>query len=97
MVVLVNKLTLIGAPEDLEAIYAKVAEQFRAQPGFISHVFVRSQKDPAVYFNVATWETEESFRAATKLIKSQSDVWVSSVSTGEPHLCTVIEEGGKSH
>ncbi len=93
MVVFVNKLTLTGEAEDLEALYAKVAAHFRTQPGFISFVFVRSTDDPAVYFNVATWADEQSFRAATRQEKFRTAVRVSAVSTGDPHVCAVVAQG----
>jgi heme-degrading monooxygenase HmoA len=93
MVVFVNKLTRTGEAEDLEALYAKVAAHFRTQPGFISFVFVRSTNDPAVYFNIATWEDEQSFRAATRQEKFRTAVRVSAASTGDPHLCAVVAQG----
>jgi heme-degrading monooxygenase HmoA len=96
MVVFVNKLTLTGEAADLEALYANVAAHFRTQPGFISFVFVRSTDDPAVYFNVATWEDEQSFRKATQQEKFRTAVRVSSVSAGDPHLCAVIAAGRRA-
>jgi heme-degrading monooxygenase HmoA len=96
MVIFVNKLALTGAAADLENIYVRVAAHFQAQPGFISFVFARSRQDPAVYFNVATWESEEAFRAATQQEKFRAGMRVSAVSTGDPHLCTVVAEGGRA-
>jgi heme-degrading monooxygenase HmoA len=95
MVVFVNKLTLTGAAEDLEARYAEVAALFRIQPGFVSFALVRSGQDPDVYFNIATWDDEQSFRNATRQEKFRTAVRVSSVSAGDPHLCVVVAQGSR--
>ncbi|MER6331225.1 antibiotic biosynthesis monooxygenase family protein [Streptomyces sp. NPDC014983] len=92
MVVFVNKLHLHGRPEELEAIYARVAAHFAAQPGFIGYRLVRSTDDPAVYFNIAEWQDEAAFRAATAKEEFRSAVRVGKVSTGDPHLCAVVAD-----
>lgn len=94
MVVFVNKLTLTGAAEDLERIYAHVAEFMRTRPGLIRYQLVRSQSDPSVYFNVAEWEDRSSFEQALK--ESEFRIRLKALGTvieGEPHLSDLVESG----
>ncbi|KFZ76895.1 hypothetical protein ED92_40100 [Amycolatopsis sp. MJM2582] len=94
MVVFINKLTVIGAEEDLERIYASVAEFMLTQPGLIRYQLVRSTKDPKTYFNVAEWENEESFKrslAEPEFRKRLSEL--DGVIKGEPHLSEVVQQG----
>ncbi|MFY1583643.1 antibiotic biosynthesis monooxygenase family protein [Micromonospora sp. WMMD734] len=87
MVVFVNKLTLIGAAEDLESRYAKVAEYMRTRPGLVSYVLSRSQKDPSTYYNIAEWTDEESFRKALEEPEFRSRLdRLTGIIKGEPHL-----------
>ncbi|MFC5827902.1 antibiotic biosynthesis monooxygenase family protein [Nonomuraea insulae] len=93
MVVFVNKLTLKGSAQELEKIYAGVAAFFSAQPGFLSYQFLRSESDPNVYINIAAWTDEESFRRATRQEAFRVAARVGKVSTGDPHLCSVVSSG----
>lgn len=94
MVVFVNKLTLTGAAEDLERIYAHVAEFMRTRPGLIRYQLVRSQSDPSVYFNVAEWEDQASFEQALKEPEFRSRLKaLGTVIKGEPHLSDLVGSG----
>lgn len=94
MVVFVNKLTLIGTPEDLERIYAHVAEYMRTRPGLIRYQLVRSRNDPGIYFNVAEWTDAESFEAALKEPEFRARLKaLGTVIKGEPHLSDLVEAG----
>ncbi|MCQ4044528.1 antibiotic biosynthesis monooxygenase family protein [Streptantibioticus rubrisoli] len=94
MVVFVNKLTLTGSAEDLERIYAHVAEFMLAQPGIIRYQLVRSQKEPGTYFNVAEWQTQEAFENALSEPEFKNRLRaLGSVIKGEPHVCDVVESG----
>ncbi|MEV8320563.1 antibiotic biosynthesis monooxygenase family protein [Streptomyces sp. NPDC059900] len=94
MVVFVNKLTLTGAAEDLERIYAHVAEFMRTRPGLIRYQLVRSQSDPSVYFNVAEWEDQTSFEQALKEPEFRTRLKaLGTVIKGEPHLSDLVESG----
>ncbi|MFE0423257.1 antibiotic biosynthesis monooxygenase family protein [Streptomyces sp. NPDC058953] len=94
MVVFVNKLTLTGAAEDLERVYAHVAEFMRTRPGLIRYQLVRSRNDPSVYFNVAEWEDQGSFDAALKEPEFRARLKaLGTVIKGEPHLSDPVESG----
>jgi heme-degrading monooxygenase HmoA len=93
MVVFVNQLTLTGDAEELLRIYRSVASYFARQPGLIRYQLVQALDDPRVFFNIAEWTDTESFRRATRQEQFQTAVRVSEVSTGAPHLCTVVLEG----
>ncbi|MER5456357.1 MULTISPECIES: antibiotic biosynthesis monooxygenase family protein [unclassified Micromonospora] len=87
MVVFVNKLTLIGAAEDLERHYASVAEYMQTRPGLIRYVLSRSQKDPSTYYNIAEWTDEESFRTALHEPEFRTRLdRLTGIIKGEPHL-----------
>lgn len=94
MVVFVNKLTLTGPAERLEQIYEAVAEFMAAQPGLVRFQLLRSESDPAVYFNVAEWVDRESFDRARTQEKFVSGARVGEVSTGDRHICSVAFDGG---
>ncbi|NJP46075.1 antibiotic biosynthesis monooxygenase family protein [Actinacidiphila epipremni] len=94
MFVFVNKLTLTGAAEDLERIYADVAEFMRTRPGLIRYQLVRSQNDPGVYFNVAEWETQETFDQALAEPEFRRRLKaLGTVIKGEPHMSDIVEQG----
>ncbi|WP_410585919.1 antibiotic biosynthesis monooxygenase family protein [Amycolatopsis sp. lyj-23] len=93
MVVFVNKLTLTGAPDELERIYRGVADFFRTQPGLVRFQLVRSTSDPGVYINIAEWEDEAAFRRAVSRDEFRKAVRVGRVSDGDPHLCEVVFTG----
>ncbi|WP_371649731.1 MULTISPECIES: antibiotic biosynthesis monooxygenase [unclassified Streptomyces] len=94
MVVFVNKLTLIGKPEELERIYAHVAEFMEVQPGLIRYQLIRSQKEPGIYFNVAEWDSKESFDTALTEPEFRARLKaLGTVIKGEPHLSDVVVEG----
>jgi quinol monooxygenase YgiN len=94
VVVFVNKLTLVGKPEELERIYAHVAEFMEEQPGLIRYQLVRSQKDPGTYFNIAEWEDKESFDRALAEPEFRARLKaLGTVIKGEPHLSDVVVEG----
>ncbi|WP_329172291.1 antibiotic biosynthesis monooxygenase family protein [Streptomyces sp. NBC_01477] len=94
MFVFVNKLTLTGAAEDLERIYAHVAEFMRTRPGLIRYQLVRSQNDPGIYFNVAEWESQETFDKALAEPEFRRRLKaLGTVIKGEPHMSDVVEEG----
>lgn len=94
MFVFVNKLTLTGAAEDLERIYAHVAEFMRTRPGLIRYQLVRSQNDPGIYFNVAEWETQESFDQALAEPEFRRRLKaLGTVIKGEPHMSDIVDQG----
>lgn len=92
-VVFVNTLRLTGPAEDLERIYADVATFFRAQPGLVRYQLVRSTSDPGVYVNIAEWRDLAAFRTATSQEAFRTALRVSTVSTGDPHVCEVVSAG----
>ncbi|MEU4744795.1 antibiotic biosynthesis monooxygenase [Actinosynnema sp. NPDC023658] len=94
MVVFVNKLVLNGAPEDLERLYRSVSDFFREQPGLLRFRLLRSRRDPAVYLNVAEWESAELFERAVRQEWFRAAARVSEVADGDPHLCEVVVSGG---
>ncbi|SEN18297.1 antibiotic biosynthesis monooxygenase family protein [Actinacidiphila rubida] len=94
MFVFVNKLTLTGAAEDLERIYAHVAEFMRTRPGLIRYQLVRSQNDPGIYFNVAEWESKATFDQALAEPEFRRRLKaLGTVIKGEPHMSDVVEQG----
>lgn len=94
MVVFVNKLTLTGSAEDLERVYAHVAEFMRTQPGLIRYQLVRSQKDRGIYFNVAEWEDQASFEKALEEPEFRARLKaLGTVIKGEPHIADLVESG----
>jgi quinol monooxygenase YgiN len=95
MVIFVNKLTLTGDAGELEKRYEAVAEYMETRPGLIRYVLVRSDKDPGVYFNIAEWTDEESFKRSIKEpeFRARLDA-LSGLMKGEPHLTVPVFEGG---
>ncbi|WP_116199115.1 antibiotic biosynthesis monooxygenase family protein [Amycolatopsis circi] len=88
MIVLVNKMTVLGSAETYERLYERAGRYMEEQPGLIRYQLARSQKQPDVYFNVAEWETAEAFEQAargerfaelladlTGLVESDQDVY----------------------
>ncbi|MDH6132397.1 quinol monooxygenase YgiN [Kitasatospora sp. MAA4] len=94
MVIFVNKLTLIGSAEEFEKRYEKVAEFMETQVGLIRYALTRSPKDPSVYFNIAEWEDEETFRTALKdpEFRVRLDA-LTGLIKGEPHLTEPVFQG----
>lgn len=94
MVVFVNKLTLIGDAEEFEKRYEAVGAFMETQPGLIRYSLVRSGKDSSVYFNLAEWEDEETFRKALAEpeFRSRLDA-LSGLIKGEPHLTVPVRQG----
>ncbi|GAA4985019.1 hypothetical protein GCM10023205_64120 [Yinghuangia aomiensis] len=64
MVVFVEQLSLTGTEPEFRRIHQRIAEFMADRPGFVRWLLVRSTKDPGVFFNIAEWDAEESFRAA---------------------------------
>lgn len=94
MVVFVNKLTLTGEADDLARIYGHVADFMSTRPGLIRYQLVRSRTDPKVYFNIAEWETEESFQAALAEPEFRTRLRaLGTVIAGDPHLSDVVTAG----
>lgn len=94
MFVFVNKLTLTGAAEDLERIYAHVAEFMKTRPGLIRYQLVRSQNDPGIYFNVAEWEDQQTFDEALAEPEFRRRLKaLGTVIKGEPHMSDIVTEG----
>ncbi|MFJ8043420.1 antibiotic biosynthesis monooxygenase family protein [Kitasatospora sp. NPDC096147] len=93
-VTFVNKLTLIGDAEEFENLYEAVGAFMETQPGLIRYSLVRSTKDDKVYFNLAEWEDEETFRKALvePEFRRRLDA-LSGLIKGEPHLSVPVREG----
>jgi heme-degrading monooxygenase HmoA len=64
MVTLVNKLTATGDIDEFTRILERLTEYMRAQPGYVSSELLRSVRNPAVYVEIARWETADAHRAA---------------------------------
>ncbi|MFI6317043.1 antibiotic biosynthesis monooxygenase family protein [Nonomuraea sp. NPDC050556] len=64
MVTLVNKLTCTGDLAEFTRILERLTEYMRAQPGYLSSELLRSVRNPAVYVEVARWESAEAHKAA---------------------------------
>jgi heme-degrading monooxygenase HmoA len=64
MVTLVNKLTVTGDPEKFASLLERLTEYMRAQPGYLSSELLRSLRNPAVYVEVARWESADDHRRA---------------------------------
>lgn len=94
MIVFVNKLTLVGEAEELERVYAHVAEFMAKQDGLIRYQLVRSTKDENVYFNIAEWEDQESFDTALRDTEFRARLAaLGGVIKGDPHVATIVVEG----
>ncbi|NUT50691.1 MAG: antibiotic biosynthesis monooxygenase, partial [Saccharothrix sp.] len=74
--------------------YRSVADFFREQPGLLRFQLLRCGRDPAVYINIAEWESAEAFRRATAHERVRSSARVTEVAEGDPHLCEVVLSGG---
>jgi quinol monooxygenase YgiN len=94
MVVFVNRLTLLGSAAEFEAIYRDIADFMLKQQGLIRYKLVRSTKDPSIYFNLAEWETRESFEQAVADPNFRAlFARLSGIVKGEPHVSEVLQEG----
>ncbi|KFF97870.1 antibiotic biosynthesis monooxygenase [Streptomyces europaeiscabiei] len=93
-VVFVNKLTLIGDAEEFENRYEAVGTFMETQPGLIRYSLVRSSKDESIYFNIAEWEDEETFRKALAEpeFRTRLDA-LTGLIKGEPHLSVPVRQG----
>ncbi|WP_131785773.1 antibiotic biosynthesis monooxygenase family protein [Protofrankia symbiont of Coriaria ruscifolia] len=94
MVFFVNKLTLTGSAQELERIYAAVADFMSEQDGLISYVLVRSTTRPDVYLNIAEWRDAEAFHRARTQESFQQGERVNAVADGDRHVCEVVLLGG---
>ncbi|MEU4048630.1 antibiotic biosynthesis monooxygenase family protein [Streptomyces olivaceus] len=94
-VVFVNKLTLIGDAEEFEHRYEAVGAFMETRPGLVRYSLVRSSKDDSVYFNIAEWEDEATFREALAEpeFRRRLDA-LSGLIKGEPHLSVPVRQGG---
>jgi quinol monooxygenase YgiN len=64
MVTLVNKLTVTGDIDEFNRILQRLTEFMRAQPGYLSSELLHSVRNPAVWVEVARWESAEAHIAA---------------------------------
>ena len=64
MITLINKVTVTGDPEEFQRVHAELAEHMRVQPGARRFQLLRSPQDPAVYVEVAEWESRDHHKAA---------------------------------
>ncbi|EMF53311.1 MULTISPECIES: antibiotic biosynthesis monooxygenase family protein [Streptomyces] len=93
-VVFVNKLTLIGDAEEFESRYEAVGAFMETQPGLVRYSLVRSTKDDSVYFNIAEWDDEDTFRKALAEpeFRRRLDA-LTGLIKGEPHLSLPVRQG----
>ncbi|MCP2262593.1 Quinol monooxygenase YgiN [Streptoalloteichus tenebrarius] len=94
MIVLVNKMTIKGSPEEYERLYARAGAFMETQEGLISYQLVRSQTDPRTYFNVAVWRDASDFERAGRDERFHA-MFAEMVDLVEPdqHICQVVHEG----
>lgn len=64
MITLINKVTVTGDTARFEQVHADLAEHMRVQPGARRFQLLRSPQDPAVFVEVAEWESREHHKAA---------------------------------
>lgn len=91
MIAFVNRLELTGSAEELERIYAHAAAFMQTQPGFLRYAFVRSRKDPSVYFNIAEWVDHESLANAMAHPEFHARLEpMFAIMKGDPHTGDVV-------
>jgi quinol monooxygenase YgiN len=94
VVVFVNKLTVVGPTDEMEAIYAKIGDFMSVQDGIIRYLLVRSTKQANIYFNIAEWKDAESFQRALKQEAFQTlYATLKPLIKGDAHLSEVAQEG----
>ncbi|WP_369033859.1 MULTISPECIES: antibiotic biosynthesis monooxygenase family protein [Streptomyces] len=60
MVVLISEFRLESESDGFLDVFEKTSEFFRAQPGYLKHLLVRSLDDPLTRVAVSYWENNES-------------------------------------
>jgi heme-degrading monooxygenase HmoA len=93
MVTLVNKLTVTGDIGEFTRILKRVTEYMRAQPGYRSSELLQSVRNPAVYVEVARWETAEAHRRAVTSDEFRERVaGLGAVATVDPDVYDIVDE-----
>nr|AFU65901.1 DacO5 [Dactylosporangium sp. SC14051] len=65
MFTFIDRLTVTGDVAEFERVIAEISRHMATQPGFRSHRFYQSQRDPKVYVEIAEWQSAEHHRQAT--------------------------------
>jgi long-chain acyl-CoA synthetase len=90
MVILINRFTLSGSPEQFEEAFEESAVFMRAQPGFIRHTLVKSLRNPNSYVNIAQWEDAEAHIKVVHSPEFAEHVQsLAKVATADPDLYSV--------
>ena len=93
MVTLVNKLTVTGDISEFTGILDRLTEFMRSQPGYLSSELLRSVRNPAVYVEVARWESAEAHRnAVTSGGFRERVAGLGALATVDPDVYEVIHE-----
>ncbi|MFI6442583.1 antibiotic biosynthesis monooxygenase family protein [Streptomyces sp. NPDC050759] len=94
MAVFVNKLTVVGPTDEMEALYSRIGDFMSTRPGIVRYQLVRSTKEANIYFNIAEWENAEYFRQALKEDEFQAlYAELKPLIKGDAHLSEVVQEG----
>ncbi|HEX8007661.1 MAG TPA: antibiotic biosynthesis monooxygenase family protein [Trebonia sp.] len=93
MVILINRFTLNGSPEQFEEAFEESAVFMRAQPGFIKHTLVKSLRDPNSYVNIAHWRAADDHIRVVLSDEFKAHVEaLGKVATADPDLYSPVLE-----
>lgn len=88
-VVLVNRFTVYGSPEEFEKAFAETSAYFREQDGFVGYTLLGHTVNPGGYVNIAHWRDEASLRRALSRPEfGRHQAALRELSTSEPELYT---------
>ena len=94
MAVFVNRLTVTGPTDRFEDLYAQIAAFMQTQPGLVRFMLVRSTKAADVYFNIAEWEDQATFKASIATPEFQKlFAELKPIIVGDPHLSETVLYG----
>lgn len=94
MIILINRFTLHGSPEEFERVFKESAELLQRQPGFIHYRLVRSLFNPNIYTNIAQWEDRESHDRVIRSPEFGDHIKaLGAVAAPGPELHEVVTEG----
>ncbi|MEV8632428.1 antibiotic biosynthesis monooxygenase family protein [Streptosporangium sp. NPDC051023] len=91
----VNRIKVKGSPEEYERVYREGSDFMASLPGHLRHKLLRSRKESDIYFSVAEWQDEESYRSMCEVPRVREIFdQVGDVIEIENHECLVVYEGG---
>jgi quinol monooxygenase YgiN len=97
MVTLVNKLTVTGDIDEFTRILDRLTEYMRSQPGYLSSELLRSVRNPAVWVEVARWETAEAHKAAVTSENFRERVaGLGALATVDPDIYELVHENARA-